>query len=399
MPIEKAPVVLDLFCGCGGLSLGFSKAGFQVRIGVDKDADSIATFQEAHPRATVFCGEVRNFVAQSRQEYKKPDVIVGGPPCQGFCAINPKRDVNDPRNTCIDQWLDAIAAFSPRFALMENVTGLVSLGDGFALETLDKRLVEMGYDVSVKILQAAHYGAPQSRWRLFLAAGRNGAFEFPFPTHRALISPNVASGRRLTFRLNGENDLFSSFEEPTSVRDAISDLPAIENGGRMDLVEYGCRPQSALQTQLRGRRKRTFNHLVTKLGSLQMQRVRAIREGGMNWTDLPEELVPDNLKRLKAKYGSDLGSKSRFGRLEWGGFFSTILTQPHMYWGTFIHPEQDRVISVRESARAQTVPDSVRVHGSISSQYRQIGNCVPPLMSRAIANEVLNYLSQGTSPK
>ena len=388
--------VVDMFSGSGGLSLGLAKAGFSTKAGIDLDQDAMKTFGKAHPSAKSLCMDASEFLSESDSvlDGTKVDVLVGGPPCQGFCAINPNRSVDDPRNLCIDYFLNAVKLFKPTFVLMENVTGLLSLGKGFALKQVCQTLSNESYFVSYKVLQAAHYGVPQSRWRLFVAASLISEFDFPEPTHRAPIRANFARGRAVTFSVPQETGLFDDYLEPTTVADAISDMPPIDNGARIESMKYTNSAQSKLQELLRKNSKRIYNHSSSNLGDRQMQRVMALSKQGMNWLDLPSHLIPDNLRRLREKYGSGLGCKSRFGRLSWSGQFTTILTQPHLYWGSFIHPEQHRVLSVREEARAQTFPDKVRFYGSISSQYRQVGNAVPPMLAEVLGHKIKRHLAK-----
>ena len=173
--------VVDLFCGAGGLSLGLSNAGLQTAVGVDVDRDPIETFAGCHPAADAICGDVLKIVDGLSSAMRTPTrtvplILVGGPPCQGFCSINPTRKVSDPRNSCVDMFLRAVELLKPDLVLMENVTGLLSLGKGFARKQLESVLQSLRYEVSYKVLQAAHYGAPQNRWRLIVTASRLGPF-------------------------------------------------------------------------------------------------------------------------------------------------------------------------------------------------------------------------------
>ena len=372
--------VLDLFSGCGGLSLGFEAAGFSVVDAVDLDATAIETFELNHNNTQTHCLDVATFLENYNRQV---DVVIGGPPCQGFSSINPSRKLSDPRNSGIDYFLRAVDQIRPRFFVMENVTGLLSLGKGQAFNSLTNEIQKLGYQFDFKVLQAAHYGVPQSRWRLIILGAKSELRKptFPIPTHSAKITPNFSGGYSNCFRTE-KNDLFLSV--PTTVWDAISDLPPVKNGESYD-GQHSNLPQSEYQNSLRCELAQLKNHASNSLGYLQMQRVEAIRNEGENWKVLPLDLMPDNLKRMHAKYGDGLGCNQRFGRLRKDGLFSTILTSPHLYWGAFIHPVQDRVISVREAARAQSFPDKFEFKGSIGKQYTQVGNAVPPILARKIA--------------
>jgi len=387
--------VLDMFSGCGGLSIGLAQAGLEIVAGVDNDLDSISSFTSAHPKAEAFCQDVGGFlyeVEQGDRGLKDIDLLVGGPPCQGFSAVNPYRSIDNPKNSCVDLFLEAVRVFSPTMVLMENVTGLVSLGRGHALESIVQCLESAGYVTTVKVLQAAHYGVPQSRWRLFIFGSKFGKFNFPEPTHRAVVRPNVAGGTHLTFDVPEQPTLFASYLNPNSIRDAISDLPDIPNGAMCEPLSYTSSPLSDLQEKLRQDAAILTNHFAKKQGDMSMARIKALPDPGMNWQDLPSSLMPKNILRLQRKWGRNV--PTRWARLRWDGLFSTILTKPEPYWGSFIHPSQDRVISVRETARAQTFPDSLKFQGTIDSKYRQVGNAVPPFMAQAIGENIINHANQ-----
>jgi DNA (cytosine-5)-methyltransferase 1 len=186
--------------------------------------------------------------------------------------------------------------------------------------------------------------------------------------------------------------LFNRTTEPRNVWDAISDPPAIEKGESLEDQPYQVPVLSEYQDWLRNGSDLIVGHQTRKLAPVNMDRVLALPREGMNWTCLPPKLIPDNLKRLSEKYGDGVGSKTRFSRLRKNGLFSTIVTSPDPYWGAFIHPTQNRVISVREAARAQSFPDYVKFEGNLVSKYRQIGNAVPPLLAAAIGKKIREVL-------
>jgi DNA (cytosine-5)-methyltransferase 1 len=384
------PTVVDLFSGAGGLSIGLEAAGFEPVFGVELDRDSAETYRAAskHDVLNIDVLEFLENVRSKKIALPKVHLLAGGPPCQGFCAIKPQRHRNDPRNSLVDAFLYGVELINPENVLIENVTGLLSLAGGVAIQTIEKRLLTLGYFVSYKVLQAAHYGVPQSRWRLIVLASKKGEPEWPEPSHCANIVPNFIRGRELTFQVS-ETDLFRRLAIANNVGDAISDLPSLENGGSLLPQAYLTAPLSMLQSRLRGNSDILYNHCVKKLEQINLDRVKSLPHGGMNWTDLPEHLVPKNLARMRERYGAALGAKTRFGRLRWEGIFSTVVTSPDPYWGSFIHPQQDRVISVREAARAQTFPDNVIFSGRLNSQYRQVGNAVPPMLAEAIGRSLI----------
>lgn len=226
-----APNFIDLFSGAGGLGIGLSKAGFTPIISLDADSDSLETLSK-HSNHEIVNTDINSFIEELEQRKRKfpnVDLLAWGPPCQGFCSINPNRNENDPRNSLVDAFLHVVSILKPNAVLIENVTGLLSLAKGYAINKIENRLIALGYQVSYKVLQAAHYGVPQSRWRLFVVGYKRGHFSFPEPTHEASITPNFVRGRELTFTIKSK-DLFSNMLNKNTVWDAISDLPSLING-------------------------------------------------------------------------------------------------------------------------------------------------------------------------
>jgi DNA (cytosine-5)-methyltransferase 1 len=285
----------------------------------------------------------------------------------------------------VDVFLSFVQHLKPRYVLMENVPGMLSLDKGEVTRKILAAFEELRYQTRLGILQAGYYGLPQNRWRVFMWAAAKGHTppEFPEPTH-AFINTVVFGAtqfrKHIIKPLTAEPGLFSRLRDMVTVGDAISDLPTLENGGRLDDVPYGSTPTSTYQERLRGACDRVYDHAVKKLGTLMYRRCQAVpRRPGAGWLDLPDELKPRNLMRH-----GDNRYDNRFGRLHATGVFNTILSDAHPYWGRVIHPTSDRVISVREAARAQGFPDSVRFAGRLTEKYRQVGNAVPPPLAAAI---------------
>jgi DNA (cytosine-5)-methyltransferase 1 len=317
------------------------------------------------------------------------ELIAGGPPCQGFSGYNRFRSPRDPRNSLLDVFLDFVLILQPQYVLIENVPGMLSMDSGKVVRGLLASMQEIGYDTRLGILQAGHYGLPQNRWRVFIWGAKHGLPpEFPEPTHQfprttifggkefrsAVIKPLVTGA-----------SLFGSLLPTVTVGDAIRDLPVIPNGGGEDQADYQAGSSSEYQQCLRGTQSVLFDHRTICLGKVQLQRCQAVPKlPGAGWLDLPQHLKPKNLLRH-----GDKRYDNRFGRLHWAGTFNTILSAAHPYWGAVFHPEQDRVISVRESARAQGFPDSVRFMGPMTARYEQVGNAVPPPLAAAIATAFL----------
>ncbi|SFE88294.1 DNA cytosine methyltransferase [Succiniclasticum ruminis] len=377
----------DLFAGAGGLSLGMEKAGITVKWANEIDSNACETYRNSHPNTTLFMEDANILLTRlicGDENLPKPgdvDVIAGGPPCQGFSGYNRFRNPDDPRNSLMETFLAFVDYLKPRYVLLENVPGMLSLAGGATPRLLLTTLNELGYNTRLGILQAGYYGLPQNRWRVFIwgSYGDLSIPAFPLPKYnfpRTTIFGATQFRDSVIKPIKGDNGLLPFI----TVGDAISDLPRIENGSGIEEVIYESEPLSDYQKILRNEKGLTYNHVTNRLGTIQYERCLALsNKNGSGWNDLPEELKPRNL----LKYG-DSRYGNRFGKLSEDGVFNTILSRPYPYWSAVFHPNQDRVISVRESARAQSFPDSVRFYGKRSSQYRQIGNAVPVLLAYEI---------------
>jgi DNA (cytosine-5)-methyltransferase 1 len=360
--------VIDLFCGAGGLSEGFRQAGFEVLVGNDFDARAGETFSATHDDAVFLPGPIQNWSASQFLEaasLKKGEltVLVGGPPCQGYSVYNHQRGLHDERSSLYREYLRIVEGVSPEWVVLENVTGMTSAGQGGAVLAIVEGLQSLGYRVESKILRAEEYGVPQERRRLVFVGSRVGA-EIPWPakTHGPGLAPFV------------------------SVRDAISDLPALANGEDRGIVPYSHGPRSAFQAAMRGACELVTNHSATKLSAINQARMSHIPQGG-SWRDIPFELLPAGMKKAKR---SD--HTKRYGRLRWDGLSSTILTKCDVHWGAYIHPAQERSLTVREAARFQSFPDWFEFKGSRTEQFVQVGNAVPPVLGKAIAEGLLSKI-------
>lgn len=388
--------VLDLFCGAGGLSLGLEQAGLELAAAVDEWPAAADTCRIAHPQSMVVAANIYDFNQNLLDGLKATigqiDVVVGGPPCQGFCGMNRHRSPADKRNSLVEAFVQTVEIVQPRLVCMENVTGLLSLGDGLYLEQLVDALVAMDYTVDFRVMQAGYYGVPQNRWRFIMLAAKGVRFlSWPEPIHafHRTAAHNVGKHKaKILAPITQERGLFSNPLPAVTVADAISDLPEIENGGCYE-GPYTQEPQGWYQEHLRQATDTLTCHATLNSRERHVERYRHIPKHKPNsgWLDLPDELKPGNLKNF-----SDCSYDNRFGRLTWDGTFNTIMAKVEPYWSRVIHPEQDRLISVRESARAQGFPDRIVFDGSLSEQYRLVGNAVPPPLGRALGAAILDTL-------
>lgn len=388
---------IDLFAGAGGLSTGLEMAGFQVLFANEIMEAYAETLTHNHPDTEVFVKDIRQVTpADVRKSLKLPvgelDLVAGGPPCQGFSINAPVRSNEDARNSLFVNYLAFVEEFRPKVVLIENVPGMVSFESGNTVKAILESLKALGYKSDVRVLFAPHYGIPQMRWRtIFLATRLDIAPQalYPIPTHSIKGRPNFTStldGRRLIFSdAYIENNSTHSY---TTVHDAISDLPEIENGGGVVETKFQSEANSAYQSLLRANSEFLFNHQCARLGAVNIARLAHIPPGG-SWRDIPHELLPKGMQRARR---SD--HTKRYGRLSPDGIASTILTKCDPHWGSYIHPTQNRVLSVREAARLQSFPDRVRFYGSVTEQYEQVGNAVPPLFAKAIGDQIQAVLTR-----
>lgn len=387
---------IDLFAGVGGLSTGLTWAGFQIVYANEVVPSHAQALSLSHPDTEVELGDIRSVdpkKVRRRLGLAKGELslLAGGPPCQGFSINAPARSTEDERNSLFLNYLAFVKEFSPQSVLIENVPGMLSFNSGQVVRDILTALASLGYKAAVRILYAAHYGVPQMRWRtVFLGTRENidPASLFPSPTHTAPTRANFGS------RLDGSSLLVSpdvvkkyAKRGHVTVEEAISDLPPIPNGEGEEMAKYASSPLSDYQRELRKGCKVVFNHRCAGIGRNNLERISHIPPGG-SWRDIPFDLLPAGMKRARR---SD--HTKRYGRLDPNSLGSTILTKCDPHWGTYIHYSQDRVLSVREAARIQSFPDRIQFVGSLSEQYEQVGNAVPPLFARTIGKAICKTLA------
>ncbi|NQW24582.1 MAG: DNA cytosine methyltransferase [SAR202 cluster bacterium] len=379
-------LTIDLFCGAGGITEGFRQAGFRCIFANDNNLDSLKTFRRNHPNVEVTSAAVeslnpaavRHSLALVRGEL---DCLVGGPPCQGFSINAPVRFQDDPRNKLIQQYLGFVEEFCPKTLVIENVPGLVSFQNGFVVRSILDDLAKLGYQFSAKILSAAHYGVPQERWRLIILGSRTEVpMDHPEPTHAAEGRANFTGGRSLTFKLAPVDTI--RLAPAVTVEQALDDLPFLESGEGCEIVPYTKAAHSAYAVRMREDSDFIYHHVAGRIAAINIERLRHIKPGG-SWRDLPIDLLPEGMKRARR---SD--HTKRYGRLRRDGLAGTVMTKMDPHWGAAFHYNQDRTLTVREAARLQSFPDSYRFSGSRGSQYRQVGNAVPVLMAKAVAESI-----------
>ena len=383
---------IDLFSGAGGMAEGFRQAGFGILSANDLDPTASKTFRKNFPEAGFIEGPIaglqpEGLLAGHRIAEGGIDCVIGGPPCQAFSINNHRRSAADDRAGLFRDYLRIVAGLKPRTLVMENVPGILSAGGGAVVEEIEEFLAALGYESRARILFAEEYGVPQERRRVFFIATRLGWEDSLVPdgTYGPRPKPSRHS-RDFMHRWRRSQGRVYGHMNALTVGAAISDLPAIENGGGSDRMAFPRPPATQLQKLLRGNQKSLLHHRTRSLSEKMMERVRLIPEGG-SWRDLPQDLLPSGMTRAKRN-----SHTKRYGRPARKSRSCTILTKCDPHWGSYIHPTQDRTLSVREAARLQSFPDSFGFSGGIGSQYAQIGNAVPPLLAAAVANAVKQHL-------
>ncbi|XP_063239030.1 DNA (cytosine-5)-methyltransferase PliMCI-like [Bacillus rossius redtenbacheri] len=399
----------------------------------------------------VMAGETSNERGQKLPQKGQVELLCGGPPCQGFSGMNRfnSRQYSLFKNSLIVSYLSYCDYYRPRFFILENVRNFVSFKRSMVLKLTLRCLVKMGYQCTFGVLQAGSYGVPQTRRRAIILAAAPGEQlpNYPEPLH--VFSPRAC---QLTVMVDDKKYVTNckwvsnAPLRTITVRDAMSDLPEIRNGHRKEEMLYGGDPLAHFQRKLRGPQEQPVlrDHICKEMAPLVEARMAHVpTASGSDWRDLPNAVVRLSDGSLTSKlmytYHDKKNGRSRtgalrgvcacaagracnpadkqnstlipwclphtgnrhnhwaglYGRLEWDGFFSTTVTNPEPMGkqGRVLHPEQTRVVSVRECARSQGFPDAYRFFGSVLDKHRQIGNAVPPPMGAAIGYEILKCVS------
>mgnify|MGYP001195879580 CR=1 FL=1 len=368
--------VLDLFCGVGGFSFGFEMSKeFQVVSGVDILDDRLKTFAINHCTANAYGQDIRTISTDILDnENPRPFVIVGGTPCQGFSSIRPFRNVdrNDPRNNLVEEFCRIVHELQPEWIVFENVIGMLTYAKGKALDMLIGAFEDLGYKTSYRVLNAAYYGLPQRRERLIIVGNkRRKSFRWPDPTHWCEHKSMAGNQKFVLKPLGG---LFCQDLKPAvTVNQAIHDLPSIGAGERsttylndIELTPY--------EIFIRNQAYQLTMHEATAHSERMLE---IIRQAGSNIYALPNGMVSS-------------GFSSCYSRLN-GEEPSVTLTVNfvHPASNRCIHPSQDRALTPREGARLQGFFDTFKFVGTRSQIVKQIGNAVPPLLGKVIAQGII----------
>jgi DNA (cytosine-5)-methyltransferase 1 len=367
--------VLDIFCGSGGLSFGFEQTGSFVTVcGIDLLRDRIDTFVANHEYATGVAGDIRAFPLRELHNLAGTvDVIVGGPPCQGFSSIRPFRNLTegDPRNSLAEHYILAINHFRPSWFVFENVVGILTHEGGSRLRNVLDGMRGIGYQVEWRVINAALYGVPQHRERIVIVGNRvDVPFIWPAPTNRT--EHKSMAGRRPEV-IRTEPLFSAALPDAVTLIEAIDDLPTVGSG--CEASEYGSEPRTEFQRMMRVGSHSVRLHKATRHSDKML---KIIQHAGSNISALPAGMVKSGFSSCYSRLDADRPS--------------TTLTVNfvHPASNRCIHPYQDRALTPREGARIQSFPDRFEFRGTSAQIVKQIGNAVPPLLGMRIADAIVH---------
>lgn len=343
--------VIDLFAGVGGLSYGFQQTGCNIILANEIDPDIAYSYTKNHINTKMINSDISRMDIESIfTEYKdEVDIVIGGPPCQGFSQKGSRKSIDDKRNFLFKYFYNVVEFLKPKYFLMENVPNILTTENGLFINEIENLFKGTGYEINYKILNAANFGVPQHRRRAFILGKYKSS------------PPKLPEG----------NNNFVTAEE------AIGDLEYLSSGEGKDKMDYLHEPKSDYQRLMRTGSMELFNHKATNHSKEVIGKLKIIPEG-MGKEVLPQELL------TKSIYS---GTWSRIIRDEPTVTITTRFDTPSS--GRFTHYRLNRCITVREAARLQSFPDTFIFYGTKTSQMKQVGNAVPPLLGKVIAETII----------
>ena len=364
--------VIDLFAGCGGFSVGFERAGYKITKAVEFDKNIAASYSHNHKGTLMFAEDIGKIADTEHFSNKEADVIIGGPPCQGFSMAGErirekKAFINDPRNFLFRHYVEIVKIVRPNVFLLENVKGILSKDNGAIFKEIVDTFGDPDnfegdkYYLHYKVCKAVEFGIPQRRERVVVIGVLNKDFDI----------------EKLFEETKKDIELVEpKFFAPVSLREAISDIPMPTEDGKCTLKPC----ESNYQASMRNSAGTIKNHVASKHNSLAIGRMQNVG-AGQNWQVLEEDIHSVH--------------SGAYGRLEWNKPTMTITTRfDTPAGGRFIHPEENRTLTPREAARVQSFPDSFEFLGNKTIVCKQIGNAVPPKLSYFLANAVSKLLCE-----
>lgn len=350
------PKVIDLFAGVGGLSLGFEKNGFDVVLANEYDASIATAYKKNHIKTKMIVGDITKLnLEQILKPYVgKADVVIGGPPCQGFSQKGQRKTIHDERNFLFKYYVRVVELVKPKYFVMENVPNLLTAEKGYFKREIEELFNTLGYHLNMGVLNASDFGVPQNRRRaVIIGKQKSAAPALPTPTNTVV-----------------------------TVWDAISDLAYLNSGEGSEEQKYKLAPETDYERMLRGNNSILYNHIATKHSPLALERLALIPPNS------GREVLPER-HLTKSIYS---GTWTRMRKDEISVTITTRFDTPSS--GKFTHPFLDRAITVREAARIQSFPDDFVFWGNKGSQMKQVGNAVPPLLAGAIAQVIMNDIKE-----
>ncbi len=346
---NKKFTAIDLFCGAGGLAFGFRNAGVNIVAGIDNNNEALVTFKHNIPEAKAISYDLANISDELISQLGHVDIMLGGPPCQGF-SIAGKRQSTDPRNLLVQSYLKLVEVLSPRVVVIENVPNILSMENGEFANNIISGLKSLGYNVDVHKLNSADFGVPQNRKRVIFIAMKDKHFDLI-----ALEKKKVG--------------------EAITTEAAISDLPLLNDNLGAEEIEYSTPAKTKYQINMRKDSQIISNHHSVDHKPQTKMIIAMVPDGG-NYKALPKEY---QLTRKVNIAWTRMNSKKPCFTIDAG--------HNHHF-----HYKADRVPTVRECARIQSFPDNFVFMGKRTSQYRQVGNAVPPILAQKIAEAIIETI-------
>ncbi len=354
---SKIPEIvgIDLFSGAGGMSLGAELAGVSVKYAIEKDKYAAETYQANHKNTIMINQDICEIDTNILDIEGGCCILFGGAPCQGFSTSNRRtNNRNNPQNWLYLEFIRFLENIQPEWFVFENVTGLVELESGCFFEEILNDFEKKGYKCSYAILNAADFGVPQKRSRLFIVGSKSGIEVDLLPLKTKKI---------------------------VTVREAFQDLPLLYNGANIDVMPYACDATNEYSKCMRGNLEKCTGNLVSRNAQYVIERYKYVKQGE-NWTSIPENLMKNYANLSKCHTGI---------------YYRLLENRPSVVIGNYrknmlIHPHQNRGLSVREAARLQSFPDIYTFKGSIGYQQQQVGNAVPPLLAKHVFETIINNM-------
>ncbi len=338
--------IIDLFAGVGGLSLGFEQAGFEILIANEYDQSIAEAYIKNRANSNMVVEDITKLaIPETFGAYKgQAGLVIGGPPCQGYSQKGQRKTIHDPRNFLFKYFVEVVKEVDPQYFVMENVPNLLTAQKGYFKQELEKLFSELGYTINAQVLCAADYGVPQNRHRAFII-GKRGTCKVKMP---------------------------KIIEKRTTIWEAIS----LKSGEGTEAADYKKAPETEYQQRMRLGSGKLYNHVATNHSAVALERLAMIPPKGGK-----EFLPPEHI--TKSIYS---GTWERMDEDDISVTITTRFDTPSS--GKFTHPYLDRAITVREAARIQSFPDSFHFFGTKTSQMKQVGNAVPPLLAKAVAKAI-----------